>query len=141
MVEARHPRSGAREAQKIFLSYATRDSNFASSLARTLADKGAKVFDPALALEQGDAWDEAVMSALRRANTLIVVVPEAEGEGKSALVELGMARVLGKRILVVTPDRHRLTVNPFPSDLSGSRMIDATERSFSDVADTLLALM
>ena len=92
---------------RVFLSYALEDRPFAARLKRALSARGAQTFDPAEDLRPGADLSAAILKALKQADLLVFVVPRFEGQGKSALVELGAAKAMGKRIVSILPDRAR----------------------------------
>lgn len=129
----------SQEAPRIFLSYAPADTAFAKHLGEELVAHGAVVADAETFLAHGEAWDEAVIAAIRNADSLVVVVPEKEGQGKNALMELGMARSLNKRIFIVSPDHGRLHDNPFPISLSRRKALVAAPHATDTIVNTILS--
>ena len=110
---------------RVFLSYAASDEAVASQLGRALAGLGAEVFDPHKDVGPGTDASAAILNQLRRSDLLVFVVPRYEGQGKSALVELGAARALGKRIVSVMPDRLRTANSDVASALGETYFLDA----------------
>jgi hypothetical protein len=118
--------ANASSAHRVFVSHARSDDGFASSLAAALKQSGADAVLDSRAVDLGTDVQEAVLAALRASDLVVFVVPEREGAGKNALVELGAARALGKRIVAIAPDSGRLHNADVARLLSGSAVVDAS---------------
>jgi hypothetical protein len=135
------PRSGAKgsnEMSRVFLSYALDDRPFAERLARVLSARGAETFDPVKDFEPGENWSDAILKSLRRADLLVFVVPRFEGQGKSALVEVGAAKAMGKRIVSVLPDRARAANTEVATALGETHYL-GNDRDLNKWADRVLS--
>jgi len=124
---------------RIFLSYAQPDRAFATTLHRALTARGAEVFDPASDVSFGDDTQKLILDRLRSSDLVIFVVPRYEGQGKSALVELGAAKAFGKRIAAVLPDGMRAANTDFASALGDVYAFNASGRSVDALADRVLS--
>ncbi|MBZ0227362.1 MAG: toll/interleukin-1 receptor domain-containing protein [Bauldia sp.] len=124
---------------RIFLSYASSDKVFASKLRRALTDRGAEAFDPHKDLRPGEDASTFILNRLKWSDLLIFVVPRYEGQGKSALVELGAAKALGKRIVSVLPDRLRAANSDVASALGATYFLDASGENVSALAERVLS--
>lgn len=123
--------------KRVFLAYGDEDSGFARHLAELLANGGHQPFDvPASASEDGDVSD-AILNALRQADTVVFVVPAREGAGKGALEELGAARALGKRIVAVMPDGSRAWNTGIARAISRAPVVDASRIAEDRLVDAL----
>ncbi|MGH6924344.1 MAG: toll/interleukin-1 receptor domain-containing protein [Propylenella sp.] len=116
----------ADPGRRVFLSYASSDSRFASRLAEALSASGVDARLDTEAVEPGGNLEESILSVLRESDIVVFVVPEREGAGKWALAELGAARALGKRIVAVVPEASRYHNSDVARILSGSAVIDAS---------------
>lgn len=125
---------------RVFLSYATEDQAYAARLKKALEASGAETFDPARDLEPGAEFADAILKSLRRADLVVFVVPRFEGQGKSALVELGAARALGRRIVSVFPDRTRVANSDVAMALSEAHYLDGS-RDLGDWASEVLSAL
>jgi nucleoside 2-deoxyribosyltransferase len=123
---------------RVFLSYATEDQPFAARLKGALSAHGAETIDPTEDLRPGEEVSTAILKLLRRADLLVFVVPRFEGQGKSALVELGAAKAMGKRIVSVLPDRARSANSDVAMALSETRYV-GNDRDLNDWADRVLS--
>lgn len=123
---------------RVFLSYADEDRAFASKLKRALTARGAETFDPITAFRPGEDFSTAILKSLKRADLLVFVVPRFEGQGKSALVELGAAKAMGKRIVSVVPERTRAANSDVAAALGETHYFDGN-RDPADWADQVLS--
>jgi hypothetical protein len=123
---------------RVFLSYAAEDRAFASRLKRALTAQGAETVDPAEDMKPGDDLSAAILKSLKRSDLLVFVVPRYEGQGKSALVELGAAKALGKRIVSVVPEKARVAYSDVASALGETYFFDG-DRNPADWADQVLS--
>jgi nucleoside 2-deoxyribosyltransferase len=123
---------------RIFLSYAPEDRAFAARLKRAFGARGAETFDPIDDLRPGEDISSGILRRLRRADMVVFVVPRYEGQGKAALVELGAAKALGKRIVSVLPDRARAANSEVASAL-GETYYFTDDRDPDDWAGQLLS--
>jgi hypothetical protein len=124
---------------RVFLSYATPDKAFAKTLSRELAARGAEIVDPNANASAGENLWDLILPQLKRSDLMIFVVPRYEGQGKSALAELGAAKALGKRSVSVLPERVRLANNDVASVLGNTYSLDGAGRNMGVLADQLLS--
>lgn len=124
---------------RIFLSYASGDREFVAKLNRALTARGAATFDPHKDLNPGEDLSASIIGRLKQTDMLVFVVPRFEGQGKSALVELGAAKALGKRIVAVLPDRARAANSDVASALGHTYFLDATNENVGILADQVLS--
>ncbi len=125
--------------QTVFLSYALADRDFASTIQTALARFGFRTFDPEVELRLGEKIDEKIMDGIRAADVFVFVVPE-HGTGINALVELGAARALGKRIVALARDRKRAASSDVAVRLSNLMVLDAGGIAPSLIAEQVLAV-
>lgn len=124
---------------QVFLSYAVPDRAFAKTLSRELAARGAEIVDPNVSLGAGEHLWDAILTYLKKSDLMVFVVPRYEGQGKSALAELGAAKALGKRIVSVLPERVRSANNDVASVLGNTYSLDAAGRNIGTLADQVLS--
>jgi len=122
---------------RVFLSYASEDQPFATRLKKVLSEHGAETLDPSDVVP-GEDFSAAVLKTLKRADLLVFVVPRFEGQGKSALVELGAAKALGKRVVSVLPDRARAANTDVAVALSETHYV-GDDRDLNSWADRVLS--
>jgi hypothetical protein len=123
---------------RVFLSYANEDRTFAARLKQALSAHGAETLDPGDDLRPGKDWSAAILKSLKRADLLVFVVPRYEGQGKSALVELGAAKAMGKRIVSVLPDRARAANTDVAMALGDTHYV-GDDRDINDWAGRVLS--
>lgn len=126
-------------ARTVFLSYASDDRAFAAQIRDAVAQRGAEAVDADSVVQPGSDVGGAAMEALRSADLFVFVVPEKEGSGRWALMELGAAKALGKRIVALMPDRHRAGNSEVAVRLSDVLVLDAGEKPATRVAEQLLS--
>lgn len=122
---------------RVFLSYASEDRKFADRLKRVFSAHGAETIDPADVGMGGDI-STAILKSLKRADLMVFVVPRFEGQGKSALVELGAAKAMGKRVVSVLPDRSRAANTEVAVALSETYYV-GSDRDLDNWADRVLS--
>jgi hypothetical protein len=124
---------------QVFLSYARDDADFAAKLRKALTDRGAKAFDAPKDVQPGVDYWTSIQDQLRRSDLVVFVVPRHEGQGKSALIELGAAKALGRRIVAVLPDRIRTSNSEIASSLGNTYFLDSTGKNVGELADQVLS--
>lgn len=124
---------------KVFLSYARGDEPFVSELRTALLARGAFVFDASkdIALARGTDISTLILQHLKQSDLVVFVVPRYQGEGKTALFELGAAKALGKRIVSVLPENARVANNDVASAFGSSFYVAG--RSVESVAEQVLS--
>jgi len=110
---------------RVFLSHSWDDAPFAAKLRQALDRAGAVPFDPIEG--PGEDWTADLKTRLDAADLVVFVVPPREGAGKNALMELGAARVLGKKIIAVVPMKGRWHNADFARLISDLGVLDASE--------------
>lgn len=117
--------------KNVFVSHGHEDAAFAEKLSHLLEDEGYTVFSN-LSLEPGSDLESAIIEALRSADVVLFVVPAREGGGKNALVELGAAKAMGKRIVPILTETSRSWNADVARTVSHSAVVDASR--YSDAA-------
>lgn len=84
-----------------FISYARADGPFALRLATDLRAAAVDVWLDQLDIQPGDTWDQAVEQALKRCDTLLVVLTPRSVASRSVMDEVSYAIEENKRILPV----------------------------------------
>jgi hypothetical protein len=97
-------------SDKLFLSYARPDSDFALRLARDLRASGVNVWVDQLDIRPGDAWDRAVEDALKVCSGVLVVLSPTSINSRSVMDEVSYALEENKRVI---PILYRATPIPF----------------------------
>jgi hypothetical protein len=85
----------------IFLSYSTKDEDFARELEADLRAEGVKSFLAPLSIKPGAAWPEEIWQAIRTCRAFVLVVTAEALKSKWCLLEIGAALGLKKPIVAV----------------------------------------
>jgi hypothetical protein len=128
------------EGQKsVFLSYASKDRNFAAELGNLLRKRGARVFRDSDSIPFGSSWPEMLREELDKATAVILLLPLRDAMNRNSLwFEAGAAKALGKPVLMVLPPEHKATRSDVPVELADLVVLNADETSLDSLADTLL---
>lgn len=94
--------------QGIFLSYSTKDEDFARELEADLRADGVKSFLAPLSIEPGASWPDEIWQAIRNCRAFVLVVTAAAMKSKWCLFEIGAALGLKKPIVAVLRHSTRL---------------------------------
>ena len=126
----RHPR--------VFLSAAWSDRDFVEQLTAEIARQGGIPFAPT-DLQPADNIFDRIRSELEAADIVVFVVPSREGEGRTALFEIGAAKALGKRILALVPDQARSANTEVAVQLADQMLLDTGSKPAAEVANSVIA--
>lgn len=85
---------------RIFFSYTAKDSAYAELLADLLKEKGFDTWTDAN-LTEGEEWSSRMLAALKKSDLFIPLVSKEFFESSYALMELGAAYSLDKRIIPI----------------------------------------
>jgi hypothetical protein len=85
----------------IFLSYSTKDEDFARELEADLRAEGVKGFLAPLSIKPGAAWPDEIWQAIRSCRAFVLVVTAEALKSKWCLLEIGAALGLKKPIVAV----------------------------------------
>lgn len=130
-----------KQSRRIFISASAGDRAFAEKLSNAIRALGMQSFFDFENISPGDEWPDKLMHELRSSDFLVFVVPSKEGEGKSALFEVGAATSLGKPIVVVVQDWTKTPSSntEFAVQLAHDQIVDASRRRIEDVARSVLS--
>ena len=129
-----------KRSHRIFLTYASADSSFAETLSGELhkLDNGIRT----VAIADAGPIDKVfglIKQSLINSDLVVFIVPSQEGEGQWALAALGAAKVLGKSILAVMPDRVRYPNSVYLRTLLDRPVLDASNMVMPLLAQRVLA--
>src|SRR5262249_48965556 len=96
---------------KIFISSSHEDADFASKLKSEFEKQGSSVTLPSFDFIGGDKIFETIHNDIKAANMLVFVVPKHESESKWALLEVGAAKALHKKIVALIKDPQTSSAN------------------------------
>ncbi len=126
----------------VFMSYPNRDAKLAERVASALKHLGFDALDPTRKLRPGESWRKAIQSAIKRSDAVIMVASTPHTLSSSWMgYEAGIAEVLGKRVMLLLPNKYPVT--ELPEDFASTPIVDidpqAPERAAHDVASRLAA--
>lgn len=85
----------------IFLSYSTKDEDFARELEADLREEGVKGFLAPLSIKPGSAWPDEIWQAIRSCRVFVLLVTADAIKSKWCLLEIGAALGLKKPVIAV----------------------------------------
>lgn len=95
-------------APDVFLSYSTKDEDFARELKDELEQAGIGCFLAPLSIKPGATWPDAIWQAIRACRVFVLVVTADAIKSKWCLLEIGAAIGLRKAIIAVLRHSNRL---------------------------------
>jgi TIR domain len=99
---------------RVFVSYSSRDGDWAQAFAQSLEKFGVKVWIDRLSLVPGQTWPAVLEKALRESDVVAVVVNPAEALRPDLFFEIGAAVGMGKRLVPIFPKDYDLSELPYP---------------------------
>jgi hypothetical protein len=99
---------------RVFISYSSRDSDWAQAFAQSLKDFGADVWIERWQIAPGETWPAAFEKALRESGVIAVVVNPAQAFRPDLLFEVGAAVGMGKRLVPIVPKDFERSELPYP---------------------------
>ena len=88
----------------VFISYSSKDLQFASAIKRHLSQEGIDVFLAAISLVPGQRWTPQILNNLKAAPWVIFLASRAACSSAYVQQELGAALVTGKKIVPIVWD-------------------------------------
>jgi TIR domain-containing protein/nucleoside 2-deoxyribosyltransferase-like protein len=127
--------------RSVFISYGNRDAELGERVASALKHLG---FDAWLDVEMqpGENWRKAIQSAIKQSDALVIVALTPQTLSSSWMAyEVGIAEALGKRVMLLIPNKYPVT--ELPDDFASTPTVEidpqAPERAAHDVASRLAA--
>jgi hypothetical protein len=122
------------------MSYRNRDAKLAERVASALKHLGFDALDPTRDLRPGESWRKAIQSAIKRSDAVIMVALTPQALSASWMAyEAGIAEALGKRIMLLLPNKYPVT--ELPDDFASTPIVEidpqAPEQAAHDVASRL----
>lgn len=99
---------------RVFISYSSRDGDWAQAFAQSLEKFGLEVWIDRLNLVPGQAWPATFEKALRESDVIAVVVNPAEALRPDLFFEVGAAVGMGKRLVPIVPKDYEPSELPYP---------------------------
>jgi hypothetical protein len=88
-----------------FISYSSKDEEFAKLVHRDLAAHALNVFMAAVTLKPGDRWSERILAELRESPWVLFLASKAACASPYVQQEVGSAAVAGKKLVPVVWDQ------------------------------------
>jgi nucleoside 2-deoxyribosyltransferase len=122
----------------IFISHTSTDRDFAASLAGSLKERGFASFLSGTDIHAGSKWLDHLKEQVKRADGFVLVMPTVTApSSNNAFFEVGVARALGKSVVVVVPDIEEVDQSNIPVDLADTVIVDAAKKPLKTVADAV----
>jgi nucleoside 2-deoxyribosyltransferase len=122
----------------VFISYSHRDSDLAKKIGTALERVGLEAFNSERELRTDKDWRKETQAAIKRSDALIMLVAAPHSSSSWTSYEAGMAAALGKRVMVLLPNKYPAT--ELPADVT-AQVVDfdpqAPERAAHDIAARL----
>jgi hypothetical protein len=123
----------------IFISHSREDQGFATKLASHLAEKGVKAVLFGSDVQSGSKWLDTMKAKIASADSFLLVMPErSSANSNNAFFEMGIARALGKKVVIVVPDLEEVDQSNIPVEVANTVVIDAAKQPLNAVAATVL---
>jgi predicted nucleotide-binding protein len=129
----------AMEKPSVFVSYSTRDAEWARSFARALKERGVSVWFDEFEVRPGELLPDALESAMRNSDVLVALLDPDDPSKPAVFFELGAAIGMGKRFIPIVPKN--LDPARLPLDLRLRRYLlrNSPEETAEELTHTLLA--
>jgi TIR domain len=122
----------------IFISHAASDRDFVADLAGSLKERGFASFVSGSDVRARGKWLDILKEKVESADGFILVMPARKApSSNNAFFEAGVARALGKSVVVVVPDLDEVDQSNIPVDLADTVIVDAAKKSLKSVADAV----
>jgi nucleoside 2-deoxyribosyltransferase len=124
----------------VFISSSQRDAKLVGRLKAALERAGLNASNPARESEFGKDWRKSVQSAIKSSDAVVILAlaPQNLSSGWTAY-EAGIAETLGKRVMLLLPNRN--SVSELPADFASTQVVEfdpqSPERAARDVAARL----
>ncbi len=124
----------------VFISYSRRDAELGQRFAIALKRLGLKALDPERELRPGEDWRHSVQSAIKQSDVVVTLVSTpASLQSSWTSYEVGVAEALGKRVLLLLPNKYSVT--QLPADFASMQIVEfdpqAPEHAAHDIASRL----
>jgi hypothetical protein len=120
---------------QLFISYSSRDRDFARELAEHLEKQGISVFYDKH-ISPGDEWPSFLRKKIEESSALVLLVPSPDSPHRNTLwFEAGAAKALGKRVLAVLPPGR--STKELPINVADIIVLDTDQRPLEGIAATL----
>jgi len=94
--------------ESIFVSYSSRDRDFAMRLTKELKNLGASIWIDQLGIGLGENWDNSIEDALEVANTLLLLISKTSAVSQNVQDEVSIAKGNDKKIVPILIEQCKL---------------------------------
>jgi len=94
--------------ESIFVSYSSRDRDFAMRLTKELQNLGASIWIDQLGIGLGENWDNSIEDALEVANTLLLLISKTSAASQNVQDEVSIAKGTDKKIVPILIEQCKL---------------------------------
>jgi hypothetical protein len=125
--------------RSVFISYRNRDAELGERFATALKHLGFDAWN-AVEVRPGEDWGKAIQSAIKQSDALVMVALTPQTLSSSWMsYEAGIAEALGKRVMLLFPNKYPVT--ELPADFASTPIVEidpqAPEQAAHDVASRL----
>ena len=107
----------------IFISSSHRDAEVAKKFGAALKDLGVDAFNTDEELQGGGDWRKTVRAGIKRSDAVIILAVTPENLSSSWMAyEAGLAESLGKKVVLLLPDKYPVT--ELPADFASTTILD-----------------
>ncbi|HEY4921500.1 MAG TPA: toll/interleukin-1 receptor domain-containing protein [Xanthobacteraceae bacterium] len=124
----------------VFISWMQRDAALAQRFEAALRHAGVNASNPTRDAVVGEDWRKSTRSAIKSADAVIVLALAPQNLSSSWMsYEAGLAEALGKRIMLLLPNRN--SVADLPADFASTQVVQfdpqSPESAARDIASRL----
>lgn len=124
----------------VFISSTHRDAGLAQRFEVALEHAGVKASNPAREVGKGKDWRKSIQSAIKSADAVVVLALAPQNLSASwTSYETGVAEALGKRVMLLLPNRN--SVAELPADFASTQIVEfdpqSPEGAARDIASRL----
>ena len=94
--------------ESIFVSYSSRDRDFAMRLTKELQNLGASIWIDQLGIGLGENWDNSIEDALEVSNTLLLLISKTSAASQNVQDEVSIAKGTDKKIVPILIEQCKL---------------------------------
>ena len=94
--------------ESIFVSYSSKDRDFAMQFTKELQKLGASIWIDQLGIGLGENWDNSIEDALEVANTLLLIISKTSAASQNVQDEVSIAKGTNKKIVPILIEQCKL---------------------------------
>jgi nucleoside 2-deoxyribosyltransferase len=117
----------------VFISSSNRDAGLVERFEAALKHAGVNTSNPMRESTQGKDWRKSIQSAIKSADAVIVLALAPQSLSASwTSYETGVAEALGKRVMLLLPNRN--SVAELPADFASTQIVEFDPKSPENAA-------